>query len=491
MTEHWGFAHDPDTDLGEPVSTPSEDTDGPGNQAEDTDNGSTTKRSRLGLPQSPQLLPTRRFAARPGLWICLITLSVWLILAFVLAIGGQHALGIPVDWRLGLVLAAVSPGGGLDIQTEHWALSLTTGPILPGIVILGVWAIGWSVAFSDEYRRTNAPIQTPMITKAALLGAGLHLGIVLVAFLIGSMITVSGQPVWIRPTLVSTLWGATAFPTITLLVGLYYSQVLPSAIKPAISRCIMWLTLLGLGIGVLIVAQSAVYGMHWVVLILCSPLALLFGLSLTTGAPLVLQLLDGQQPLHASWGLGGVQGTVSVPIVLPIAAGGFILGAIIVAHGVRQAIQLGNSRRQGLWVIAATSIVLCASVLFGQVSIANLVTGTTPPPVVPTVAQALHNGMTVQDGGLWSLTLAVSWPVAMATMAGLLTVSYGIGVILAGTPQATHQDQTLETSLQTVYAAGLIDETAYARARYALHQSANRRIQAPLGRKSNRNPTSR
>lgn len=479
MTNGWGFAQDPEDDLGEPLigMVPP----GVGDDVEDGFNEPEPTRPddepvnhighKAGWAGPDQDERTSLWHTKPGLLMGLGITLLWLGLSFGLALGAQHAAGVPIEWRLGLLLAAISPGGGLHVQSTHWAIAIGTGPLLPGLVILGLWGLGWAMIFANRVRRTGVPLRMGEIGKACAIGLGIHLMVVISAFIIGAMVTVSGQSLWLRPSLVDTLLSLVAFPLVTGVVGVWFIGVIPQVIIPIAQRGLYALCGLGALIGLVILGMAYSYGAHGLALVLATPLALAMGIGVATGAPVIIQLDVGSQAVHAAWGLGGVSGTLPVPVVLPIAGLVMVLFAVGLIWAIRATILATKRRRDGLWIVGIVAVAIILALMAGQGHIANVVAGTTPPPIVAWLSEALHNGMHVPDGALWQLSLGVRWPIALATLSGILLASYGIGVALAGKPTPPWSGQELETSLRSVYKAGLIDQIAFDRGMYALDQA--------------------
>lgn len=469
VADAWGFAQDPDTDLGEPLfKDPDEGKHG-------DDDGSSARGFLTGGPG-------HGLVSRPMLLMGITTLVVWLGLSIAIALPGQQGAGISPDWRLGLVLAAVSLGGGVDISTHHWALTVSSGPLLPGVVVLGGWVIGWALIFSQQTRRSGVPLRPAQIGQSAGLGLGLFLLVALASKIIGSLIIVNGQQVWVSPSIAGMVFAALTLPVASVATGVWFLGWIPDALAPVLRKTLLWLAVLGGVTGVIIFGVALSYGANPVALVLLAPVIWATGIGLGSGAPVLVQLAEGTNFVHASWGLGGVSGTLPLALTLPVAACSFLLTALICVMGVREAILATGKRHLGFGVIGLATVVMLVALSSSHLAVVNQIPGTNPPPIVEWVATALHNGMAVPAGSVWSLSASVSWPIAIATLFGLFGVAAGIGVVLAGKPSEPWSGQELETSLRKVYKAGLIDQIAFDRGMYALTQAKK------AGRKRRRQP---
>ena len=164
--DSWGFAHDPDTDLGEPIAAAA---------------ASATRTPSDG-PESAPLSDGPRRAPRSVVLLLLGFLTVWIAASFAVAIPAQYAAGLTeVDWRLGLGLAAVSFGGGIDITTHHWALHLSHGVLLPGCIGLGAWGLLWALRFHHLTSQSGVPLRPNQVGYAAVLGVGVYTVVVGIA----------------------------------------------------------------------------------------------------------------------------------------------------------------------------------------------------------------------------------------------------------------------------------------------------------------------
>lgn len=454
----WGFAQDPDTDLGEPIAK----------AADPLPDGGEEPAGPRGFLADDR--PSLR-VSRPAWLIAVLTVVVWLALSFGIGIAGQHAAGVSPDWRLGLVLAAVSFGGGIDITTHHWALTVSSGPLLPGVIVLGLWVLAWVLRFHQQTRRSGVPLRPAQVGQSAAIGLGLFLVVAVAAKVIGSLITVNGQQVWVSPSIAGMVLGALALPVGSAAAGVWFMELIPEALHPVLRKTALWLAVLGAAVGVLVGGIAISYGANPFAVLLLAPVLWAAGIGVGSGAPVLVQLAEGSNFMHASWGLGGVSGTLPLGIVLPLAACSFLLTAVIIALGVRDAIVAAGQRRAGIWVIGLGVVVMTIALSWSHLAVVNQIAGTTPPAIVAWVAAALHNGMAVPDGSVWSLSSSVSWPVAIATLFGLFGVASGVGVVIAGKPAEPWSGQELEASLRKVYKAGLIDQVAFDRGMYALTQA--------------------
>lgn len=457
-SDAWGFAQDPDTDLGEPIAKEPDGLTG-------EDSGYESDRGFLA-----DLSPGLRFT-RPAWGIALLTLVLWLGLCVAIAIPGQHAVGVSPDWRLGLVLAGVSFGGGIDITTHQWALTVSSGPLLPGVVVLAMWVIVWALRFSHQTRRSGVPLRPGQIGQSAAIGLGLFLLVAISAKAIGSLITVQDQQVWISPSMAGMVLGALTLPIGSVAAGVWFMEFMPHVLRRILGKTLLWLGVLGASVGVVIAGITISYGANPFAILLLAPVVWATGISVGSGAPVLVQLAEGTNFMHASWGLGGVSGTLPVGLVLPVAACSFLLTAVIIALGIRDAITESGQRRNGFWVVGLGMVVMAIALSWSHLAVVNQIAGTTPPAIVKWVASALHNGMAVPDGSVWSLSASVSWPLAIATLFGLFGVASGVGVVIAGKPTEPWSGQELETSLRKVHKAGLIDQVAFDRGMYALTQA--------------------
>lgn len=454
----WGFAQDPDTDLGEPIAK----------QPDPSPAGTEDPTGPMGFMAAPR---PRLHLGQPAWVIAVLTLVIWLALGFGIGIAGQQAAGVTPDWRLGLVLAAVSMGGGVDITTHQWALTVSSGPLLPGAVVIGLWTLAWALRFSHQTRQSGVPLRPGQVGQSAAVGLALFLVVAVAAKGIGSLITVNGQQVWISPSVAGMVRGALALPLASLAAGVWFLGLIPEGLSAVLRRLLLWIAVLGAAIGVFVAGLALSYGANPLALVLLAPVVWATGIAVGSGAPVLVQVAEGSNAMHASWGLGGVSGTLPVGVVLPVAAISFIVTAVLMARAIRDAIIVTGQRRQSGWVIA-TGVVVMALVLWcSHLAVVNQIAGTTPPPVIAKVANALHNAMAVPAGSAWALTAFVSWPVAVATLLGLFAVAAGIGVAMAGKPAEPWSGQDLEASLRKVHKAGLIDQVAFDRGMYALNQA--------------------
>lgn len=454
----WGFAHDPDTDLGEPIAK----------QADTPPQGVEDPTGPMGFLAAPR--PSQHLGQSAWM-IATLTLVLWLALGFGIGIAGQQAAGIAPDWRLGLVLAAVSMGGGIDITTHQWALAVSAGPLLPGVVVIGLWTLAWVLRFSHQTRRSGVPLRFGQVGQSAAIGLALFVVVAVAAKVIGSLITVHGQQVWISPSINGMIRGALALPLASLAAGVWFLGLIPEALYTVLRRLLLWLAVLGAAVGVVVAGLALAYGANPLALVLLAPVVWATGIAVGSGAPVLVQVAEGSNAMHASWGLGGVSGTLPVGVVLPLAAISFILTAVLVARAIRDVIIATGQRRHSVWVVGTSLAVMALTLWCSHLAVANQIVGTTPPPIVAGVASALHNAMAVPAGSVWTLSVSVSWPVAIATLIGLLAVASGIGVAMAGTPAEPWSGQDLETSLRKVHKAGLIDQVAFDRGMYAINQA--------------------
>ena len=454
--DSWGFAHDPDTDLGEPIAAAA---------------ASATRTPSDG-PESAPLSDGPRRAPRSVGLLLLGFLTVWIAASFAVAIPAQYAAGLTeVDWRLGLGLAAISFGGGIDITTHHWALHLSHGVLLPGCIGLGAWGLLWALRFHHLTSQSGVPLRPNQVGYAAVLGVVVYTVVVGIAAVLGALIRVGNTQVWVSPSLAQSFWGALAIAATTGVVGVWFLGWIPTPIRPILRTMLAWLLGLGAVVGVIVLAITATYGAHPLALILLAPSLWASGIALGTGAPIMVQFTESTTQLHATWGMMGVTGTLPHPAALPLALGAVVGTTVILTIGVRDVIKALGTRRASVWVIGSGLILWAIALSTSMVGVRNVVAGTTPPPVVEWIASTLHNGMHASTGAQWAITALVSWPIAMGTLLVVMGVATGLGIAAAGPPSAPWSGQELEDSLRRVYKAGLIDQAAFDRGHYRLSQA--------------------
>lgn len=404
---------------------------------------------------------------------------LWVGLAMALAIGGQLSVGASPDWRVGLVLAAITFGGEVKVQTHHWALGIGVGPLLPALLVGGAWIGAWRWALINRATTTG---QLPG-AKAWLWAGGsamaVHLALLVVSLILGSMTTWQTQGIWIS-TQLSGIWTVfVAFPilmgVLALLTGPYvpYEARRPLAIMgAALAGMALLLTILGTIGGIMA-------GLNGLLVLLTFPVSWATSLGLASGAPLWLELASGASTQHVGLAITGVQGTVpitGVPILLFI----WVIAAMAVSvWTVRTIIITTQHRLAGLWAIGLLGGLILIGVTLGQLSVSNLVAQTTPPPLLAYLGGLLHNALGAEPGATWTLSFGVHWPIALLLGGVVMASAYGLGLLLAGPVNPTWSGRGLERALRDVYQAGLIDQTTYdlgqARLARAKRQAVQRR----------------